>query len=123
MLVPIKPVSCGCKSAKFKDWYTVPDVPIIPKQSKFTYHIVYDPLLTAKLILNDTELTTDDTINDTDAVITADFVNDANITLACNGYVYDGTAHYFLTLNINPGETVTVNIPKYDNVSSYHFSI
>ena len=121
MLVPIKPVKCGCGSEKFKDWFTVPDVPIIPKVSKFKYDIVYDPTLTAKLTLNDTELTTDDTINDTDATLSVEFVNHSNVTCRCGGYVYIGTAHYYLDYNLSPNESITVNIPKYENVSSYHF--
>ena len=123
MLVPIKPVKCGCGSEKFKEWYTRDTVEPVPKDSKFVFKLYYNPILTVELKVNDTILADNDTINDSNLnEFTIELINDSNIASTFYVQCYDGhTVRYYYNSARNSHQSVTLNVPKYDNIVWYKF--
>lgn len=123
MLVPIKPVKCDCGREKFKDWYTRYTTEPVPKDSKFTFKLHYNPTLTVELKVNDTVVADGDDINDSNLnEFTIELINDSNVASTFYVQCYDGhTVWPYYSEVINEHKSVTLNVTKHANVVWYRF--
>lgn len=125
MLVPIKPVACDCKSAKFKDWridkgaYEV--TPITDSQYPVNVELT-DLNITVKV--DNQIINNGDTINDVNSNFMAlTFINHTTNTAPFRLYelLDDGTSIIVYSINLPALETVMISRPvtKTQNVVRY----
>ena len=125
MLVPIKPVTCDCKSAKFKDWridkgaYEV--TPITDSQYPVNVELT-DLNITVKV--DNQIINNGDTINDVNSNFMAiTFINHTTNTAPFRLYelLDDGTSIIVYSINLPALETVMISRPvtKTQNVVRY----
>lgn len=106
MLVPIKPVTCDCKSEKFKDWVVDKGAYEVEPISATTYPVYITVTTNAlEIDINRETMSEGDTINDVNSkFFSFSIVNttDAPVTVKLYETFDDGRSYDKFSVNVNP---------------------
>lgn len=119
MLVPIKPVKCGCGSKKFKEWYKRYVIDPMAKES------VIDLNAGFSVFLNGYPLANGDTVNDVNVTkFTMHIKNNTSsrLTMRIVGYTSDNRPIYLYYGEVPSHGEVTVTADRTDGIVRYQFS-
>ena len=119
MLVPIKPVKCGCGSEKFKEWYRRYVVTPLPNES------LLDLRAGANVTINGSPVLNGDTINDVNVTTFKIYIKNVTLTsrtFSIIGYDSDNRPTYLYYGAVAGGSEVTATADRVAGIVRYQFS-